>query len=164
MSSHPDKVSPERREEAEVQFKIISQAYEILHDEEKRSLYDTHGISAFTTGRPDMFQRSNYADIDEMMEQLFGGNFPGVRTGQSGKNKNAKSRNEERSYEVTLEDLYKGKTTRFASTRIIACSACQGSGGKANARSHKCFGCDGRGKNKKTSITIFLTVSKARGT
>lgn len=93
-----------------------------------------------------------------MMEQLFGGNFPGGRTGQGGKHRKPKSRDEERSYEVTLEDLYKGKTTRFASTRTVACSTCQGSGGKANARSHKCFSCDGRGKIYKRLITFFLTI------
>jgi DnaJ family protein A protein 2 len=44
-----------------------------------------------------------------------------------------------------LEELYKGKTTRFASTKNVICGNCEGSGGKANAKPKKCGTCDGRG-------------------
>ena len=99
-----------------------------------------------------------------MMENLFGENFAGVHTGQGGRNRKSKSRNEERSYEVTLEDSYKGKTTRFASTRTVTCSTCQGSGGKAKARLQKCSSCDGKGMEYNSSVIFSLTVSKVKET
>ena len=156
MSSHPDKVPPERREEAEVQFKAISQAYEILNDDEKRTLYDAHGMSAFTSG-PGYGGMDVNVDLDDILEQMFGGNVPGARTGHSRRYESRKSRNEERDYKITLEDLYKGKTTRFASTKTVACSTCKGSGGKPNAKLQKCFSCDGKGKICKVLISISLT-------
>lgn len=42
---HPDK-NPEHQEEAERRFKEISEAYEILSDEEKRPIYDSGGRAA----------------------------------------------------------------------------------------------------------------------
>jgi DnaJ family protein A protein 2 len=45
---------------------------------------------------------------------------------------------------VTLEDLYKGKTTKLALTRNALCSKCHGRGGKEGAV-RPCSSCNGRG-------------------
>lgn len=45
---------------------------------------------------------------------------------------------------VTLEDLYKGKTTKLALTRNVICSKCSGRGGKEGAV-RTCNTCNGRG-------------------
>jgi DnaJ family protein A protein 2 len=45
---------------------------------------------------------------------------------------------------VSLEDLYKGKTTKLALTRNIICAKCDGKGGKEGAV-RSCGGCNGRG-------------------
>ncbi|KAI0315540.1 HSP40/DnaJ peptide-binding protein [Amylostereum chailletii] len=45
---------------------------------------------------------------------------------------------------VSLEDLYKGKTTKLALTRNIICSKCDGKGGKEGAV-RPCNTCSGRG-------------------
>jgi len=45
---------------------------------------------------------------------------------------------------VSLEDLYKGKTTKLALTRHIICSKCNGKGGKEGAV-RSCSTCSGRG-------------------
>ncbi|KAI7653080.1 hypothetical protein KC322_g18681, partial [Hortaea werneckii] len=46
LSSHPDKVPEDQREEADATFKSISEAYEILSDDQNRELYDQHGMAA----------------------------------------------------------------------------------------------------------------------
>ncbi|KLU89094.1 chaperone dnaJ 3 [Magnaporthiopsis poae ATCC 64411] len=51
LQHHPDKVPEERRAESEVKFKAVTQAYEILRDEQKRELYDAHGMAAFDPSR-----------------------------------------------------------------------------------------------------------------
>ena len=59
--------------------------------------------------------------------------------------KRAKGRNELQQYEVTLEELYKGKTTKFASTKNVICSTCSGTGGKEKAKAKECETCKGKG-------------------
>lgn len=95
-------------------------------------------------------------DLDDILSQMFGmgmggggGMPPGMGGGMPGAGARrrgpAKGPNEEQEYEVTLEELYKGKTTRFASTKNIICESCKGSGGKEKAKPQKCSGCDGQG-------------------
>ena len=146
LASHPDKVSEDKREEAETKFKAISKAYEILFDNEKRSLYDAYGMSAFTSGPSVQSGQEIHVDLDDILEQMFRGYMPGMQPEGPERNRPRKSKNDERSYEVTLEDLYKGKTTRFASIKTVICDICKGSGGKPHAKQRKCSRCEGKGK------------------
>ncbi|KAJ4366728.1 DnaJ-like protein xdj1 [Ascochyta clinopodiicola] len=154
LAHHPDKVAVEEREEAEVRFKSAKQAYEILSDDDKRHLYDTHGMSAFDPARGGGEQ----PDMDDILAQMFGGmggmppgmggfggGFGGMPGGPGGRNVPKKGRSVEQEYEVTLEELYKGKTTKFSNTKNIVCNQCEGSGGKKGSKSHDCGVCNGRG-------------------
>lgn len=60
--------------------------------------------------------------------------------------KQRKGKDEEQTYQVTLEDLYKGKTTKFAMKKTVICSHCKGVGGKEKAKSKQCASCQGRGR------------------
>jgi DnaJ family protein A protein 2 len=92
------------------------------------------------------------------MEQMFGmhmggeefgfggAGFPGA--GRPGKRRvPRKGPDEDQPYEVTLEELYKGKTTKFSSTKKIVCSHCKGTGGKEKAKKATCSSCRGAGKS-----------------
>lgn len=86
-------------------------------------------------------------DLEEMLSQMFGmgggGMPPGF--GGTGPRRSRKGDDEEHPYQVTLEDLYKGKTTKFASTKNVICSHCKGSGGKEKAKAKQCASCQGKG-------------------
>lgn len=47
--------------------------------------------------------------------------------------------------EVTLEELYKGKTVKFNNTKNVICSHCKGFGGKEKATAKQCTTCAGKG-------------------
>ena len=146
LQHHPDKVPAEQREEADIKFKDVSKAYEILHDEEKRHLYDTHGMAAFDPSRGHGGMGEG-PDLDDILQQMFGmggmGGGGGGRPG--GPPRQRRGRDEEQKYQVTLEELYKGKTVKFASTKNIICSHCKGTGGKEKAKPQKCERCKGQG-------------------
>ncbi|KAH1289352.1 hypothetical protein KXX11_001256, partial [Aspergillus fumigatus] len=161
LASHPDKVPEAEREAAEVRFKAVQEAYDILYDEDKRHLYDTHGMSAFNgSGEPGM---AGGPDLDDILAQMFGmgGGMPGMGGMPGGRPpKPRRSPDENTKYEVRLEDLYKGKTVKFASTKNVICSLCQGKGGKERATAKKCSTCDGQGfKQILTRMGQFLTPS-----
>ncbi|KAF2000937.1 hypothetical protein P154DRAFT_190380 [Amniculicola lignicola CBS 123094] len=156
LAHHPDKVVEEEREEAEIRFKSAKQAYEILYDDDKRHLYDTHGMAAFNPGGG----MGEEGDINDLFAQMFGGmggGFPGGMPGMGGmggmpggpggpgRGVPRKGRSVEQTYEVTLEELYKGKTTKFSNTKNIVCGTCKGSGGKQGAKPHDCSVCGGKG-------------------
>lgn len=146
LANHPDKVPAEQREEAESRFKAASQAYEILQDEQKRSLYDAHGMAAFEGGGGPGGMGVNMEDI---LGGLFGMNMGGMGgmggMGRGGPQRPKRSPDENQKYEVTLEDLYKGKTVRFSSTKNVICSKCTGSGAKEGVEPRECSTCKGQG-------------------
>ena len=140
----------DQREEADVKFKHISQAYEILSDDDTRAAYDQHGMAAFEKGNGP--GGPGGPDLDDILAQMFGGGGMGGMPGMGGMGmpgggggRRGKGRNEVQQYEVTLEMLYKGKTTRFASTKSVICEHCKGSGGKEKAKPKHCDSCKGRG-------------------
>lgn len=46
---------------------------------------------------------------------------------------------------MTLEELYKGKTVKFAANKQVVCGQCKGSGGKEKAKPTSCERCKGNG-------------------
>lgn len=148
LQHHPDKVPEEQREESELKFKAVSQAYEILHDEEKRHLYDTHGMAAFDPSRGPGGMGGG-VDLDDILQQMFGMGGGGMPPGFGGEGgiprRPRRGRDEEQRYEVTLEELYKGKTVKFASTKNVICTHCKGTGGKEKAKPTTCEKCKGNG-------------------
>ena len=73
MRYHPDK-NPENKEEAESNFKKVSEAYECLSNEEKRRTYDQFGKQGLGgPGGGGGFTRGN---ADEIFAQFFGGQDP----------------------------------------------------------------------------------------
>lgn len=148
LSSHPDKVGESERADAEIKFKSVSKAYEILSDDDKRELYDAQGMSAFEAGNRGGMDAE--VDLDDLLAQMFGmgGGMGGMNGGgprPTGPRKPRRGEDEEHPYNVTLEELYKGKTTKFASKKNVICSLCKGRGGKEKAKPRECVACQGRG-------------------
>ena len=87
-------------------------------------------------------------DLEDFLQHMFsmGGDIPREFSGSRGPKRPQKGSDEERDYEVSLEDLYKGKTAKFASTKSVVCSHCKGSGGKEKAKPKQCALCHGRGE------------------
>ncbi|KIJ17275.1 hypothetical protein PAXINDRAFT_162188 [Paxillus involutus ATCC 200175] len=129
---HPDKGGdPEL-------FKEVTHAYEVLADPEKRSIYDARGEGGLS-------EQGGMGGMDpqDLFSQLFGGG--GFFGGGGGRSQGIrKTKDLVHRVQVSLEDLYKGKTTKLALTRNALCSKCNGKGGKEGAV-RTCGSCNGRG-------------------
>ncbi|KAI8449077.1 hypothetical protein BY996DRAFT_211690 [Phakopsora pachyrhizi] len=78
-------------------------------------------------------------DPGDLFSQLFGGAF-GSRTRQGPR----RGKDLQHRIQVTLEELYVGKTTKIALQKNVICSKCEGRGGKAGAVK-SCSTCKGTG-------------------
>lgn len=160
---HPDKVSEEERVEAEVKFKEISSAYEILIDDTKREEYDLYGTADGSGGAPDFSgnpfdqyyssQQYNANDFFNFFEQM------NEQGGQSRGNRQARTEDATLEVTVTLEDLFNGKTIKITSTRDIICQHCHGTGAKKKAVPITCRSCGGEGYVQKFRQTHGFTTS-----
>jgi len=133
MKLHPDRNPGDKT--AEEKFKALGEAYDVLSDEKKRKLYDRYGKKGLEEGG---YQQRNARDI---FSAFFG---PGVFGDEddSGPRRGDDSVNP---LNVTLEDLYNGKTSHIAITRNILCPTCHGNGTKSGKTPQKCKACNGRG-------------------
>ena len=82
-------------------------------------------------------------DINDILSQMFGMGMGGP--GGPGPRRPRRGPDEESKYSVTLEDLYKGKTVKFAANKEVVCHSCKGSGGKDKVKPQQCDRCKGAG-------------------
>lgn len=110
-------------------------------------MYDAYGMSAFDGSRGPGGMGPG-PDLEEFLSSMFMGGMggmPGMGGAGGGARRSKKSPSQEQTYEVTLEDLYKGKTVRFEASKEILCPSCKGTGGKERAKPAKCSNCKGQG-------------------
>ncbi len=143
MECHPDR-NPGNAD-AEAKFKAISEAYDILKDDQKRAAYDRYGKAAFQNGGPGGFGGgaggAGFGDFSDIFESFFGDAFGGGR--QRGPARGADLRYD---MEISLDEAFHGKTADFAIDVAVACSPCGGSGATAGSGKKGCGTCGGHGK------------------
>jgi len=134
---HPDK-NPNNPAATE-KFKEISEAYEVLSDEKKRAQYDKFGKDAIKEG-------GGFHSAADIFASFFGGASPfSSFFGGGGRQGPRKGENIVHELQVSLEDLYKGKTSKLSVMRNVVCNKCEGSGTKPGVAPGTCKSCDGKG-------------------
>ncbi len=153
---HPD-VSTEPKEVAEAKFKEISEAYEILSDEEKRKLYDQYGHEGVKNSfGQDGFTWDDFTRADDSSDicvDLFGSMFGGGRRARA---RSSAQQGESLQYdlEITLEDVLNGKKANLDVPRTVNCESCNGTGGKGG-NVQTCRTCGGQGQVQRVTQSIF---------
>ena len=145
---HPD---VNKAPDAEERFKEINEAYMVLSDEEKRSIYDRYGHEGLSRsgGMPDW----NTMDPFDIFEQFFGG-FEGFGTRQR---RSSPRRGEDLYYSITLEfeEAAAGVDRELEITRDEVCDVCKGTGAEAGTSSETCNTCQGRGEVRQVRQTFL---------
>ena len=145
MKYHPDQ-NPDDAE-AEQKFKEISEAYDVLSDDQKRGAYDQFGHAAFEqSGGPGAggfefsFGGGSFADV---FDDLFGEVMGGQR-----RSRNTSSRGADLRFnlEISLDDAFNGRKADIDVPSTVSCDDCRGTGARNAADPKPCGTCQGAGK------------------
>jgi DnaJ-class molecular chaperone len=129
---HPDKHTPENKEEMTVKFQEILQAKEILLDKEKRNIYDQVGMDMLKNN----MEQHQQPDIHSFF-QHFQSQFQGFSSNEPREDIVTK-------IEVTLKQLYNEETINVNYKYNCSCVKCNGEGTK-NGKPCTCPTCNGKG-------------------
>mmetsp|Transcript_18429 Transcript_18429/g.37599 ORF Transcript_18429/g.37599 Transcript_18429/m.37599 type:complete len:374 (-) Transcript_18429:46-1167(-) len=133
LKYHPDK---NKDPSAKEMFSEVSAAYEVLSDKEKRKIYDTQGEEGLK--RHEQRGGRGGGNPFDMFSNMFGGRRGGGQDQDKGPDVNL-------DVEVTLQDLYLGKSIELLVKKQIVCRQCGGSGARNPEDLHRCNTCGGSG-------------------
>ena len=159
---HPDR-NPGNKE-AEEKFKEAAEAYDVLHDPQKRQQYDQFGFNGPGAGfgGSGFGTSMNMDDIFSMFGDIFGGHagFGGGFSGFGGGGRQARPQQHRGNdlrlkVRLTLSEIATGVTKKFKVKKDIACHHCNGSGAEAGSGMETCQTCHGSGFITHTTQSIF---------
>ena len=152
MKYHPDR-NPDDKE-AEEQFKVVNEAYQVLSDEEKRNIYDRYGKAGLEQGgMGGGFGGANMDDIMDIFNSMFGGSgtssgFGGF-SGSFGSTRRDPSQKYALDFEIELplafHEAVFGCEKKIDITYKTPCNDCKGTGAK-DAKLDTCEYCGGQGQ------------------
>jgi molecular chaperone DnaJ len=172
MKYHPDKNPGDK--ESEKKFKEISEAYEVLKDDQKRAAYDRMGHAAFEGGmggagaggfNPGFaggfdFSSSGFGNIfDDVFSDFMGG-------GRQRQTESALRGSDLRyNMEISFEDAFNGLKKNIKIPTHAGCETCHGSGAAEGSKPETCPTCHGAGKvhARQGFFTIERTCSNCHG-
>ncbi len=171
---HPDMAKGDKKV-AEEKFKELSEAYEVLADDDKRKLYDAYGAEGlkqqawggqdFDWSRfthygdiEDLFGRDLFASIfggggGSLFEEFFGG--PRQRRGRR------RGQDLRLDIEVPLVEIARGVRKEIRVPRIAPCSVCGGTGAQGG-KLVTCPQCHGQGqvsRSQTRGYSQFISIS-----
>jgi molecular chaperone DnaJ len=158
MKYHPDRNPGDKA--AEEKFKEAAEAYAVLADPEKRSLYDRFGHAGVssTAGAGAGFDPSVFSEFGDFADILgnmfgFGDLFGGAR--RRGPQRGADLRYD---LEISFAEAAKGTETTVQIPRQESCDTCHGSGAAPGSSPSVCPQCRGQGQVRFQQG--FLTVAR----
>ncbi|HZL85937.1 MAG TPA: molecular chaperone DnaJ [Candidatus Krumholzibacteria bacterium] len=163
LKYHPDRNPGDAA--AEAQFKSVTEAYQVLSDEEKRAAYDRYGEAGLKGphGYADVsdalrdFMR-NFGGFGNAFEDLF--EFGSAQTTRRGARQ---GRNLQAHVSLTLQEIAHGTTKKLRIRHQVRCSTCDGSGAREGGSMSQCRDCGGRGQVQRVTRSFLgnmMTVTE----
>ncbi|TMA60076.1 MAG: molecular chaperone DnaJ [Deltaproteobacteria bacterium] len=148
---HPDKNPGNRK--AEERFKELAEAYQVLCDPERRTMYDRFGHAAFEQGAGAAGFDFG-AGFEDIIGDLFGDFFGTGRT--RGRTRARRGQDLRYDLEVNFEEAAFGSEKTIAVPRLSTCETCGGRGAKPGTMpktwiiANACPSCTGAGVQRRT--------------
>jgi len=165
MKFHPDKNPGDHT--AEIKFKEINEAYDVLKDDQKRAAYDRFGHAAFEAGMGAAAGArggnpfGDLGSFGDVFEDIFGQMMGGASRAKR------QNRGQDLRYnlEISLEEAARGRSAEIKVPAMVACDVCAGSGAETGHQPETCPTCQGHGKVRATQgfFTIERSCSACRG-
>uniref|UniRef100_A0A803LIR8 Uncharacterized protein n=1 Tax=Chenopodium quinoa TaxID=63459 RepID=A0A803LIR8_CHEQI len=157
-SYHPD---VNKEPGAEQKFKDISNAYEVLSDDEKRSIYDRYGEAGLKGAASGPGDFTNPFDLFESIFDL-GGMGMGGMGGRGARNRATEGEDQVYNLVLNFKEAIFGIEKDIDISRLETCGTCNGSGAKPGTQPTKCSTCGGQGQvisAARTPLGVFQQVS-----
>jgi len=149
VSDHP---------EAELRFREITEAYEVLSSTERRALYDRYGHAGLRSGgfSPTQFDMGNLGDI---FASFFGDGIFGSGTGGNPQQRGADLGAE---IQIELVEAANGTTVSVPFDVAVTCKTCGGDGVEPGTEPFTCSRCEGTGRLHHVSRSVFGDFVRAQ--
>ena len=152
---------------ADVKFKEVQEAYDVLSDNDKKSRYDQFGWPGVDPQANGGFggggfngAAGDFGDLGDIFAQFFGG---GARQ-RSSQSSNGPTRGEDifSQLRISFMESVKGVTKTIPLTFHKPCSNCNGSGAQSPRDIETCSRCRGTGRVRVTQQTLFGAMATER--
>jgi molecular chaperone DnaJ len=163
LKYHPDKNPGDQK--ASESFKQISEAYEVISDENKRRIYDqygeegvkSHGAQGGGQGFSSMEEALRtfmgaFGGGGSPFDNFFGNEGPRAQYAQQGANKKIQ-------ITISFEEAARGVQKEAAITNDVTCSQCNGSGAATPSDIKHCATCKGSGQMHQTRGFFSMTTT-----
>ena len=177
---HPDRQagkSDAEKKEAEARFKEAAEAYDVLHDPQKRQRYDQFGFAgvggAAGGGYQNMSMDDIFSQFGDIFSDLFGGgaSFGGFSGGfgfggggsRGGRKPQHRGGDLRLKVRLTLKECATGVTKKFKVRKKVTCTHCHGSGAEnGSGDMQMCSTCHGSGyviRSQRSILGMMQTQS-----
>ncbi len=162
MELHPDR--NQDNPDAEAEFKLVNEAYDVLKDPQKRAAYDRFGHAAFENGSAGPGAGGGFggfgggADFSSAFSDVFEDLFGDFMGGGRGGARAARGSDLRYNLRITLEEAFSGKQKTIHVNTQVTCESCNGSGAAGGSEPSMCPTCSGMGKVR--AQQGFFTVER----
>ncbi|HMI58714.1 MAG TPA: DnaJ domain-containing protein, partial [Gemmatimonadaceae bacterium] len=146
MQYHPDRNGGSK--EAEERFKLITEAYDVLRDGNKRAVYDRYGEEGLRgRGNAGGFHHVDLSEALGIFMRDFGGfggfeeMFGGATRGNQRSGADVKI-----TMPLTLPEVMMGVEKKIVVKLLDPCERCEGSGAEQGTKPQRCTTCAGSGE------------------
>jgi len=158
MAHHPDRNNGSK--EAEEKFKAITEAYDVLRDADKRSLYDRYGEAGLRGGAAGFHHVDLSEALSIFMRDLGGlGGFGDLFGAASNRGSGPRTGSDVKiAMPLTLVEVASGVEKTVTVRLLEPCDRCEGRGAEPGSAPYKCATCQGSGEVRRAQRSFFGQV------
>jgi molecular chaperone DnaJ len=144
MKHHPDRNQGDKS--SEEKFKELSEAYEVLSDDNKRQTYNQFGHEGMDSRFGGAGGGGGFSGGGGGFNDIFGDVFGDIFGGGGGRSQSRRGSDLEYQIELSLEEAVSGKKVKMKIPTSINCVDCDATGAKNGTAFSTCAQCNGVGQ------------------